>query len=144
MNIYGISCILTIDHQKKQNLIISTDSNKIVLPITKIEYPRLLFNEIRYDIQQMFDKNESISEILKDMNFAYTDIQNELLIKHIENLNDNKFDINNDIFILVAFILNQPYKLSKYTWKTFDFLKSIEHINTLNSLIDFIIEKTIV
>lgn len=144
INIYGVSCILTIDHDRRQNLVISKDKDNIILPIFKIDYPRLLFNEIKYNIQQILS-NEYDKEIIKRINFSYTDIQNEFLIKYIEDTKNYTFDTNNDVFILTSMILEKPYELhGGCLWKQFDFIKSFNNMSAFNSLVDFIIEKTII
>lgn len=144
MNIYAVPVLLTLDHNRHQNLIVSNNKNNIDLPLIKINYARLLFNQIRYDLQQMFMPKDHIQEILQHINFSYTDIQNELLIKYLEEIKYDYLDMENDIFVLVAMIVDKPYDLNRHFWKQFDFAKSLDNMSPFNSLIDFIIEKTIV
>lgn len=144
-NIFVAYCVLSIDHSKKENLIISSSKDKIEFPLVKIEHPRSLHNEIRYHLQSMLLNNTYDKDIIKKIAFSYIDIQNELLMKYMENFysDDTRFDLNNDIFILVNIIMEKTYTLNHYEWHKFEFTKSIIGMDLTTSIIDFTIQKSI-
>lgn len=143
--IYCVSCILSIDHKKKENLVVSSSNNKdsITFPIFKIEHPKLLWNELRYHIAELFFDNGYNKEIIKNITFSYTGIQNELIIRYIESLNNKDYNTDEDIFLLSSIILEQPYDMKTYSWEKFKFVKSFQNMDLFNSIIDYIIQQSI-
>lgn len=141
--IYSLHCILTIDHRKKENLIVSSNKEKIEFPIFEIQHPRFLTNELRYHIQQILLDNTYNKDVIKDMSFSYTDIQNELILKYIEDTYQSQFDLDKDIFVFCAAIMENAYPLNNFDWFKFDFVKSISGMNVTNAIIDFTIQKSI-
>lgn len=144
-NIFVVYTILSIDHVKKHNLIVSSAKDRIEFPIYKIEHPRSLHNEIRYNLQTMLLDKTYDKEIISKISFSYIDVQNELVLKYMENFysDDERFDTNNDIFILVNIIIEKPYPLSQFEWRKFDFAKSITNMDLVTSIVDFTIQKSI-
>lgn len=144
MKIYALYCVFAVDYKKKENLIISEKNNKILFPIKEIEHPRYIHNEAYYNLQCFFKKTSYNPELLKNINFTHIDIQNELIYKYLDNKKlDNKFDINNDIFLLCCAIVETPYELDSYFWNNFKFVKSFADMDCVNSIVDFSIEKSI-
>lgn len=142
-NIYGIYCILSIDHNKKENLIVSTNENTIEFPIFRIEHPRLLYNELRYNLQNILLKQAYDAEAIKKIHFCHIELQNEIVLKYIEDNYSEKYDLNNDMFVLCAAIIEEPYNLNLFQWKKFQFAKSLLDMDLITSIIDFTIEKSI-
>lgn len=141
--VFGVSCILSVDHKKKENLIVSCKKENIAFPIFEIEHPRLLWNELRYNIAELFFDNTYNKELIKNITFSYTGIQNELIFQYIESLNDSKYDLEKDIFVLSCIILEEPYDIKNYYWNRFKFVKSFQDMDLFNSIIDFIIQKSV-
>lgn len=140
-NIFSVSCILSVDHKKKENLIVSAQKDDIILPVFQIQYPKLLWNELRYQISELFFDNNYNKELIKNITFSYTGIQNELVIKYIQSLNNPNYDIENDLFILSCVILEEPYDIKNLHWNRFKFVKSLQDMTILNSIIDFVIQQ---
>lgn len=142
-NLYGIYCILSIDHNKKENLIISTNDDTIAFPIFKIEHPRLLYNELRYNLQNILLKQAYNAEAIRKISFCHIELQNEIVLKYIESNYSEKYDLDKDMFVLCATIIEEPYNLNLFQWKKFKFAKSLLDMDLVTSIIDFTIEKSI-
>jgi hypothetical protein len=142
-NIYAIYCVLSIDHVKKENLIISKNKDKIEFPIFKIEHTRLLHNELRYNIQKILLSKTYDSDIIKNIAFSYIDIQNDLITKYIEQYYSEEFNLDNDLFIFCGMIMERAYPLMDFEWKKFDFVKSFSNLDLINSIIDFTVQKSV-
>lgn len=142
--IYSIYCVLTIDHVRKENLLVSANKNKIEFPIFEINYPRSLINELRYNVQNLFIDKTYNKDVIKNISFSYTDIQNELILKYLEETYTDRFDLDKDIFVFCAAILDIAYPLNNFEWFKFNFVKSISGMDATNSIIDFTIEKSII
>lgn len=142
-NIFCVSCILSVDHQKRENLIVSSDKDSIVFPIFPIQYPKLLWNELRYHISELFFDDNLNKELIKNITFSHVSIQNDLIIKYMERLNNPIYNLENDIFLLSAIILEQPYDIKNYYWNRFKFIKSFQDMDIFNSIIDFIVQQSV-
>lgn len=144
MKTYAMYCVFTADHLKKENLVISQKKEEIVFPIIQIEHNRHLHNEAHYNLQSFFQKTTYNPEILKSINFTYSDVQNNLIYKYFEEKKlDNIFDLDNDIFCLYAAVLENPYPLASLFWEKFIFIKSIQNMNSINAIVDFVIERSV-
>lgn len=142
-NIYSLHCILTIDHTKKENLIVSSSKTEISLPIFKIEHPRLLHNELRYNIQNILLDKTYNSDVIKNIAFSYIDIQNELVLQYMEKYHSDNCDLNNDIFIFCGMIMENIYPLNGFEWQKFEFVKSLTNMDIITSIVDFTVQKSI-
>lgn len=142
-NIYCIYCILAFDHNKKENLIVSSSKERIELPIFKIDHPRSLSNELRYNIKNILLEKTYNKDIIKNISFTYTDIQNDLILGHIEKNYKDQYNLDEDIFIFCGVILENLYPLNNFEWYKFDFIKSIADMDSVTSIIDFTIQKSI-
>lgn len=143
-NVYCVSCILSVDHKRKENLIISTQKDSIVFPIFPIQYPKLLWNELRYHISELFFYDNYNKDIIKNITFSYSGIQNDLILQYIESLNNPTYNIDNDIFVLSSVIFEEPYETKSYYWNKFRFVKSFQDMDIFNSIIDFIVQQSII
>jgi hypothetical protein len=143
MKIHAIYCVFAVDYSKKENLIITESKDRILFPIREIENPRHLHNEIHYNLQSFFKKTTYNPEILKNINFSHLDIQNDLVYKYLEDKPSTNIDLEKDILLLCGAILESPYDLESLEWKKFDFVKSFSDMDITNSVIDFVVEKSI-
>lgn len=144
MKIYALYCVFTLDQLKKENLVISQKEDSVIFPIVQIEHPRHIHNEMHYNLQKLFTKTTYNPEILANINFTNMDIQNKFVYRYLEEKNlANFFDLDNDIFILCSSILENPYKLEGYFWSSFKFIKSFADMDSVNSIVDFAIEKSL-
>jgi len=143
-NIYAIYCLLSADHDKKENFIVSENSESVEFPMFKIEHPKLLRNELRYNLQTIIDTKSYSIDYIKNISFSLIDIQNELIIKYLEDRYPKGIDLDNDIFILCANIFEKPVLLNRYEWKKFNFVKSLSDMDIISSIIDFTVEKSII
>lgn len=142
-NIHTIYCIVAVDHDKKQNFVLSTNTEEIQFPIVQVEHPKFLYNEIRYHFANFFLKETYNPEIIRGIGFSYTDIQNELIIKYIDD-KVKELDTNNDLFMLCGGVIEKTYILNNnFSWNAFEFSKSFDNTDLTISLIDFIIGKSI-
>lgn len=142
-NIFSIYCILSVDHLKKENLVISSSKDGLKFPIYKIQYPRMLHNEMRYNMQSMLMPNTYNIDLIKNISFSYIDIQNELILHYIEKNYNEDVDVNKDVFIFSSTILDKIYPLNGLYWYKFDFVKSLTDMDLDNSIIDFVVQKSI-
>ena len=142
-NIHTAYCIISVDHDKKQNFILSTKKETTEFPIIQIEHPKFLHNETRYHFSNFFLKDTYNPEVIKSISFSYTDIQNELLIKYVDE-KAKELDTNNDLFMLCGAIIEKTYSPNNnFSWNLFEFSKSFDNTDLVISIIDFVIGKSI-
>lgn len=115
-NIISCYCLITADKRSKKIFIASTKENDIVLPITTIGSPKFLYNELKYNIQQMFAKNTI--QFLEEIIISFIDIQNH----HLLNLLDASkniyadIDMDQDITLLCGVVLHNTILSETLYW----------------------------
>ena len=140
MKLYTFFNIISSDINKNENYILSTDKNKIVLPYSELTTPRVMINEIKYNIKNMFDTG--IIKFIEEVIISYIDIQNDILLEYVESLNNNEFDINNDLFLICGVITNKK-STSKFFWTKFDYSLDEKMKDPVFALLDTTIQKSI-
>lgn len=140
--IHAVFCVLSSD-DKKRNLIISVNDEEIELPIVPIEQPKLLHNELRYHVQSMLLKDTYDPQILEQISFSYLDIQNHFVLQLIQEKYPDKYDLDTDVFILCSIIMSEPTPLKIFSWKEFEFIKSYTNTDLLTSIVDFVVQKSV-
>lgn len=115
-NIIVFNTILTVDPIGDKILILSLEKNKIVFPTTKIENPKFLYNEIRYNIKNMFVKN--MIKFLEEIRISFIDIQNYILLELLDDPSYKKlYGANDDdIIILCGIVLYEKLMCDKTYW----------------------------
>lgn len=114
MNINVFNCLITADPPAKKIYVASSKQDIIVLPVTHIDQPKFLFNEIRYNIKHLFAK-DSI-KFLEEIILSFIDIQNYLLLNLIDKSEDYKFIQDSDINLLCGIILHEKVLSDKLFW----------------------------
>lgn len=142
--IFVFNSIISIDSITKNCCVLSTQKNKITLPVFEIEQPRHLQNEIRYNTKNLFstDLIKTIEQII----ISDLEIQNELLYNYIiEEYNDNniKYNLDKDIFLCSSIIIGNKLN-NKLYWCEFNHLKDIKNMTAVESLINYLLGKSIV
>ena len=139
MNIHGLFCIISTDSKIRKNYILSSDKDRIVLPLIKLENTRYIHNEIRYHIKNMFSSD--LSGLIQHTELSYIEFQHNLALEYIESLNNG--EQYNDLLLLIGLILSQPYH-TNYTWKEFVLKSKPSDIGLIENIIDFTIQKTVI
>jgi hypothetical protein len=140
MNLYTFYTIISSDINKNENYILSTDKKDIILPYSQITTPRVMINEIKYNIKNMFDSG--IIKFIEEIIVSYIDIQNEILLEYVQKLTDNTFNIDNDLFLSCGVIMNKK-STSKLFWTKFDYSLDEKMKDPTYSLIDITIQKSL-
>ena len=119
--VFVTSCILTSDLNTDVSYVLSEDNEKLRLPTFQVVAPRLLMNEIRYNVFHMFEP--ASFSFMEEIILSRLEIQNEFLLSYISNLKDNRYDINQDIFILNGLILSkkETQRNTNLCWKSFSY-----------------------
>jgi hypothetical protein len=140
MKLYAFFNIISSDINKKENYILSTDKNKIILPYSEISTPRVMMNEIKYNIKNMFDTG--IIKFIEEVIISYIDIQNEILLEYVTKLDNNHFDLDKDLFLSCGIIMNKK-STSKLFWTKFEYSLDEKIDNVTFALIDTTIQKSL-
>jgi hypothetical protein len=140
MKLYAFFNIISSDINKNENYILSTDKNNIVLPYSEISTPRVMINEIKYNVKNMFDTG--IVKFIEEVIISYIDIQNDILLEYVKKIDNNIFDLDNDLFLLCGVITNKK-STSKLFWTKFDYTLDEKIDNPIFALIDTTVQKSI-
>lgn len=109
--------ILAPDIYADKILLASLDKENILIPTTNIENPKFLYNEIRYNIKNLFLENSI--RFLEEIRISFMDIQNYLLLDMLDmEYNKEKYtNINDDdIIILSGIVLHEKLFSDKINW----------------------------
>ena len=119
--VFVTSCILTSDLNTDVSYVLSEDNEKLRLPTFQVVAPRLLMNEIRYNVFHMFEP--ASFSFMEEIVLSHLEIQNEFLLSYISNLKDNRYDMDQDIFILNGLILSkkETQRNTNLCWKSFSY-----------------------
>ena len=119
--VFVTSCILTSDLNTDVSYVLSEDNEKLRLPTFQVVAPRLLMNEIRYNVFHMFEP--ASFSFMEEIILSRLEIQNEFLLSYISNLKDNRYDMDQDIFILNGLILSkkETQRNTNLCWKSFSY-----------------------
>ena len=119
--IFVTSCILTSDLNTDVSYVLSEENEKLRLPTFQVVAPRLLMNEIRYNVFHMFEP--ASFSFMEEIVLSHLEIQNEFLLSYISNLKDNRYDTDQDIFILNGLILSkkETQRNTNLCWKSFSY-----------------------
>lgn len=138
-DIYVFNCILTSDHQNKTTSILSSDNTEIILPVFKIDNPRFIYNQIRYDTKNLFVSKKRIPE---EIIVSYIEVENNFLIDYIERVKKYTIDLNKDIVVLSSIILGFKDETNLF-WKKYDFSFDTKNEHPLKALVDYTIQRTL-
>jgi hypothetical protein len=140
MKLYAVYCIITADPNKGQNYVLSTDSKEIVLPYAEIVNPKVLHNELRYNVKKMF--NDNTIRFIEEIIISYTEIQTQPIVNYIEQINtNNTFDLDNSLFLLCGIII-QKKNSKDFKWKKYEMSQELVN-NPLFAIIDRTIQKSL-
>ena len=119
--LFVTSCILTSDLNTDVSYVLSEENEKLRLPTFQVVAPRLLMNEIRYNVFHMFEP--ASFSFMEEIVLSHLEIQNEFLLSYISNLKDNRYDMDQDIFILNGLILSkkETQRNTSLCWKSFSY-----------------------
>ena len=119
--VFVTSCILTSDLNTDVSYVLSEDNEKLRLPTFQVVAPRSLMNEIRYNVFHMFEP--ASFSFMEEIILSRLEIQNEFLLSYISNLKDNRYDMDQDIFILNGLILSkkETQRNTNLCWKSFSY-----------------------
>ena len=119
--VFVTSCILTSDLNTDVAYVLSEQNEKLRLPTFQVVAPRLLMNEIRYNVFHMFEP--ASFSFMEEIVLSHLEIQNEFLLSYISNLKDNRYDMDQDIFILNGLILSkkETQRNTSLCWKSFSY-----------------------
>lgn len=119
--VFVTSCILTSDLNTEVSYVLSEENEKLRLPTFQVVAPRLLMNEIRYNVFHMFEP--ASFSFMEEIILSRLEIQNEFLLSYISNLKDNRYDMDQDIFILNGLILSkkETQRNTNLCWKSFSY-----------------------
>ena len=119
--VFVTSCILTSDLNTDVSYVLSEQNEKLRLPTFQVVAPRLLMNEIRYNVFHMFEP--ASFSFMEEIILSRLEIQNEFLLSYISNLKDNRYDMDQDIFILNGVILSkkETQRNTNLCWKSFSY-----------------------
>ena len=119
--IFVTSCILTSDLNTDVAYVLSEQNEKLRLPTFQVVAPRLLMNEIRYNVFHMFAP--ASFSFMEEIMLSRLEIQNEFLLSYISDLKDNRYDMDQDMFILNGLILSkkETQRNTNLCWKSFSY-----------------------
>lgn len=119
--VFVTSCILTSDLNTDVSYVLSEQNEKLRLPTFQVVAPRLLMNEIRYNVFHMFEP--ASFSFMEEIMLSRLEIQNEFLLSYISNLKDNRYDMDQDVFILNGLILSkkETQRNTNLCWKSFSY-----------------------
>ena len=119
--VFVTSCILTSDLNTDVSYVLSEQNEKLRLPTFQVVAPRLLMNEIRYNVFHMFEP--ASFSFMEEIVLSHLEIQNVFLLSYISNLKDNRYDMDQDIFILNGLILSkkETQRNTNLCWKSFSY-----------------------
>jgi hypothetical protein len=141
MKLYTFYTIISSDINKQENYILSAKKNEIVLPYSEIMIPRVMMNEVKYNVKNMFDTG--IISFIEEIIISYIDIQNEMLLEYVEkNVNNAEVDPNENLFVLCGMIMNKK-STSKLFWNKFTYSLDQKMNNPIFALIDMTIQKSL-
>ena len=117
--VFVTSCILTSDLNTDVAYVLSEQKDTLRLPTFQVVSPRLLMNEIRYNIFHMFEP--ASFSFMEEIMLSHLEIQNEFLLSYISNLKDDRYDMDQDMFILNGVILSkqETQRNTNLGWKSF-------------------------
>jgi hypothetical protein len=144
-NIHTLYCLITADRSSQKIFVASSEDDSLVFPNTIIENPKFLYNEIKYNIQQMFAKNSI--QFLEEIIISFLDIQNYLLLNLIESSEKYKhIDIDHDVILLCGVVLHEPILSNKLLWKPIEnqlMSNEPEKINHSYNIIKYVFDQMI-
>ncbi len=119
--VFVTSCILTSELNTDVAYVLSEENERLRLPTFQVVAPRLLMNEIRYNVFHMFEP--ASFSFMEEIILSRLEIQNEFLLSYISNLKDNRYDMDQDIFILNGLILSkkETQRNTNLCWKSFSY-----------------------
>ena len=119
--VFVTSCILTSDLNTDVAYVLSEQNETIRLPTFQVVSPRLLMNEIRYNVFHMFEP--ASFSFMEEIMLSHLEIQNEFLLSYISNLKDDRYDMDEDMFILNGLILSkkETQRNTNLCWKSFSY-----------------------
>ena len=131
----------------ENTLILSRDKEKIVLPNFPVEKPKLILDEIRYNVKNLFDdKNLKYLELIS---FSFTEMQNKYLINYLqENKDLYSYNEDEDLCIMSGFVMSENYKTNLH-WVAipqqieFKTKENQQSLDTLDLLIDHVIKNMV-
>lgn len=138
--IYVFNNIITIDDKSNTNWVLSLDQSKIYFPFFEISSPRYIYNETRFNIKNLFKINTI--KFIEEIIVSFIDIQNEFLLEYISQLNNSKFNLDQDIFILSSTILTSKTDSILY-WNKFNYEFNLNKSDIQTTIIDYCIQRSI-
>lgn len=113
-NILVINCLITADRQSNKIYIASSSKDETIFPTLKIENPKFLYNEIRYNIKNMFVQNSI--KFLEEIIISFFDIQNYHVLQLLEEQKDKYETDDTDIVLLCGVVLHGKILSENLYW----------------------------
>lgn len=144
MNIFVVYCIVSADTQEKQSYILSLDEEKIIFPIYKVDSPRYISNEIRYNVKSMFDK-KSI-QFIEQIVVSNLKIDNELLLDYISDIDTDKiYNIDENLFLVCGIVMDKLNldKSIDFKWLKFKYSVQDKITQPVYAIIDSVLQNSL-
>jgi len=142
MNIKVLACIFSVDNITNHINVLSTSKKNIILPTIQINNPRDFYNELRYNIKQLFHKN--FIKFLEEIYFSFIEIENPILSKIIEKHNNIYSDITEkDLVILCSSVMHKKAE-SDLNWVMCDIKSIRKQTSDTEKLINYVLQKMII
>lgn len=146
-NIKVFGCFITVDGGSQNIFACSTKKDELDLPYFHIENAKMLYHEIRYNIQHMFVEN--MIKFLEEIVISFIDIQNYLLLDIVEKSKDKYSDIeDNDIILLCGIVLHEKLKTDSMYWVPISNILFPKNIQTImddkTKVVKYVFDKMII
>lgn len=137
MKIKIFNFVLTYDQSSSKTVILSTDSDNIILPYFIIENPKSLHQEIRYLTKKLF--SDPTVKYIEMIDISFLDVHNEFLIDYVKSIENYDYNENEDLCLFCGIIMNEKH-MTHLHW-----LPISKNIDTSikNNTIDLLIDHTI-
>jgi|LakMenEpi03Aug12_release.lakeMendotaPanAssembly.Ray.scaffolds.fasta_scaffold00642_55 hypothetical protein len=143
MNVFVVYCVVTADEKEKQSYILSLDKEKIIFPIYKLESPRYILNEIRYNVKSIFDSK--VIKFIEQVIVSGLDIKNELLIDYIKEIDTHQiYDLDHDLFLLCGIVIQKLDIVDpNFNWLKFKYSIQDKVSQPVYGIIDSILQNSL-
>jgi hypothetical protein len=126
--------VFSYDLKNKNTYILSTNSDDIIVPYSIIDKPIFIQEQIKTTILGFF-QDPTIKNII-DIDVCMLEIQNDLLMRYIEDNNDKySYDQNEDLCMLSSTIMLDK-NFSMLNWLPIEFETDLSKKKSVDFLID--------
>lgn len=145
-NIVVFPCIITADTSTKSVFVCSENDSSVIFPTFQISYPKMLYDEMRMNIKNMFNYNTI--KFCEEIIVSFLDIQNHLLIDLLESKPETYPNIKeDDIILLCGVVLHDKVESDTIHWIHINSMflpKNISNtINDDNKIIQYVLDRIV-